>query len=258
MLDTAEVRKSDFFTSSNAVSPVPDSEYARVESYVEMLECMSRLTYQSIYVIDYWKKNFLYVSDNPLFLCGRTREEVLAKGYDFYFEVCEQSELAALVEINEAAFRFYNRLPVADRTAYSISYNFHIRDTVNGKSRLIHHKLSPMRLTPQGEMWLALCSVSLASDGSELQARIVCENSPKVWDYSFEGRRWKEGEEDVLTDIEKAIISYSNRGMTIGEIADRLCKAVDTVKGYRKVLFQKLDVTNISEAIACAKSRRML
>ena len=38
----------------------------------------------------------------------------------------------------------------------------------------------------------------------------------------------------------------------------RLCKAVDTVKGYRKVLFQKLDVTNISEAIACAKSRRML
>lgn len=98
MLDTAEVRKSDFFTSSNAVSPVPDSEYALVESYVEMLECMSRLTYQSIYVIDYWKKNFLYVSDNPLFLCGRTREEVLAKGYDFYFEVCEQSEMAALVE----------------------------------------------------------------------------------------------------------------------------------------------------------------
>ena len=70
MSDTAEVRKSDFFTSSNAVSPVPDSEYARVEPYVEMLECMSRLTYQSIYVIDYWKKNFLYVSDNPLFLCG--------------------------------------------------------------------------------------------------------------------------------------------------------------------------------------------
>ena len=138
MSDTAEVRKSDFFTSSNAVSPVPDSEYARVEPYVEMLECMSRLTYQSIYVIDYWKKNFLYVSDNPLFLCGRTRDEVLAKGYDFYFEVCEQSELAALVEINEAAFRFYNRLPVADRTAYSISYNFHIRDSVSGKSRLIH------------------------------------------------------------------------------------------------------------------------
>ena len=147
MSDTAEVRKSDFFTSSNAVSPVPDSEYARVEPYVEMLECMSRLTYQSIYVIDYWKKNFLYVSDNPLFLCGRTRDEVLAKGYDFYFEVCEQSELAALVEINEAAFRFYNRLPVADRTAYSISYNFHIRDTVSGKSRLIHHKVPPD--TPQ-------------------------------------------------------------------------------------------------------------
>ena len=111
MSDTAEVRKSEFFTSSNAVSSVPDSEYARVEPYVEILECMSRLTYQSIYVIDYWKKNFLYVSDNPLFLCGRTREEVLTKGYDFYFEVCDRSELAVLVEINEAAFRFYNRLP---------------------------------------------------------------------------------------------------------------------------------------------------
>ena len=31
----------------------------------------------SIYIIDYFRKNFLFVSDNPLFLCGHSADEVL-------------------------------------------------------------------------------------------------------------------------------------------------------------------------------------
>ncbi len=34
----------------------------------------------SIYVIDFNKKGFLYVSDNPLFLCGMSAEQVREMG----------------------------------------------------------------------------------------------------------------------------------------------------------------------------------
>lgn len=55
---------------------VADAHYDRVAPLIEATKTFAKATYQSIYIIDYFKKNFLYVSDNPLFLCGHTVEEV--------------------------------------------------------------------------------------------------------------------------------------------------------------------------------------
>lgn len=63
------VRKDDFFIEENKILFVPDEDYAGMELYIQFLEAVSRITYKSTYVIDYFKKNFLYVSKNSLFLC---------------------------------------------------------------------------------------------------------------------------------------------------------------------------------------------
>lgn len=60
-----------------------------------------------LYVIDYNRKNFLYVSSNPFFLCGHSPEEVQQKGYAFYFEVVPSDEISRHMEINGGGFRFY-------------------------------------------------------------------------------------------------------------------------------------------------------
>ena len=97
---------SGLLAGNETLAKVSDVEYSKVQSYFEMLEAVSavsRLTYQSIYVMDYCKMNFLYVSDNPIFLCGRTREEVMAMGFDFLLEQCKPEEVHALIEINRAS-----------------------------------------------------------------------------------------------------------------------------------------------------------
>ncbi len=45
----------------------------------------------------------------------------------------------------------------------SIEYNFHIR-TSERHSHLIHHKLTPVMLSEKGDIWLALCIVSLSPE----------------------------------------------------------------------------------------------
>ena len=45
-----------------------------------MVEAFARVTYQSVYLIDYYRQEILYVSDNPLFLCGHTAKEVKELG----------------------------------------------------------------------------------------------------------------------------------------------------------------------------------
>ena len=55
------------------------------QHYLEAIKAFARLSYESIYVIDYKDMSFEYVSDNPLFLSGYSAAEVLQLGYEFYF-----------------------------------------------------------------------------------------------------------------------------------------------------------------------------
>lgn len=44
----------------------------------------------------------------------------------------------------------------------------------------------------------------------------------------------------------------------MNDIADYLCVAIDTVKFYKRKLFQKLNVKNIAEAISFATNYKLL
>jgi len=59
-----------FFSSRNTVRKVSEADTHQLSNYLEAIAAFARTTYKSIYVIDYEKKGFEYVSDNPLFLCG--------------------------------------------------------------------------------------------------------------------------------------------------------------------------------------------
>lgn len=117
-------KKDEFFIRENEILFVPDEYYAPMQLYVQFLDAFSRTTYKSIYVIDYYKKNFLYVSDNPLFLCGMSANEVREMGYEFYIRQVPESDLPLLLEINRAGFLFAQNVPTENRLEYTLSYDF--------------------------------------------------------------------------------------------------------------------------------------
>jgi len=69
-----KIRKSsmaqidEFFFDTNRVEGITEADYERAQPYIEAAQAFAQSTYQGIYIIDYFRKNFLYVSDNPLFL----------------------------------------------------------------------------------------------------------------------------------------------------------------------------------------------
>jgi hypothetical protein len=62
---------NDFFNSKNLIQDCEHLDYDSLAPLIEVADTFARSTYQSIYVIDYYLRNFLYVSPNPLFLCGK-------------------------------------------------------------------------------------------------------------------------------------------------------------------------------------------
>ncbi|WP_415329002.1 response regulator transcription factor [Chryseobacterium sp. MMS23-Vi53] len=238
---------NSFFDSRNTVEPSPDSADETL-SYLEPIKSFARATYTSIYVIDYEKQGFEFVSDNALFLCGNTPDEVLQMGYAFYFKHVPENDLQMLLKINTAGFDFYEKIPFAERKEYSISYDFHIKNQ-EGRMILINHKLTPMFLTKQGKIWKAICIVSLSSGKEAGNVKIYKKGENKVYNYDLKADAWKVSEQVSLSKREKEILQLSTRGLTINEIADTIFVSPDTVKFHRRKLFDKLEVTNISEAI---------
>lgn len=246
----------EFFIPDNEVRLPEELDYSRVDEYIRSAEAFSRSSYQSVYIIDYFRQNFLFVSPNPMFLCGLSSERVKELGYRFYLGYVPEDEQPLLLTLNKAGFAFYNDIPTDERKDWYISYDFHILN--KGKKILINHKLTPLALTSDGRIWLALCVVSAAThtDAGHIEMHRV--GSSEYFEYSTISHRWIKKQMPSLTDGEKSVLTLSIQGYTMSEIADRICLSPDTIKKYRQRIFEKLDVRNISEAIVAATNSKLL
>lgn len=227
------------------------------QHYLEAVKAFARLSYESIYVIDYKGMSFEYVSENPLFLCGYSAAEVLQLGYEFYFRQVPPRDLELLTQLNEAGFDFYGQLPVEERTLYSITYDFHLLHK-NGKEILINHKLTPLFLTPEGKMWKSMCVVSLSRHQAAGNVRIYKQGSNEVWELLNGRKIWQKLVKPSLTERELEVLRLHAQGFSIDQIAEKLFVAPDTVKYYRRRIFERLEVSNVMDALSFAVGSKLI
>lgn len=239
----------DFFKPIELNSPPTSKDYSNVELLARAADAFSRATNDCVYIIDYYKRGFLYVSDNPLFLCGETPKCVLNAGYLFYLTHVPTEDLELLLQINQAGFEFYNKIPIEDRLKYSISYDFHLIHA-NKRPVLVNHHLTPLLLDDQSNIWLALCVVTLSSSNSSGSIQISKKGSSETFEYDLSARTWKVRKRLRLTIKEKEILELSMKGLTMKEIAENLGIKIITVKFHRKNILQKFNVKNMSEAVS--------
>jgi DNA-binding CsgD family transcriptional regulator len=243
--------------SRSKLSSLKEEDRAVQNNYLTAVMAFARLSYESVYVIDYEKMSFEYVSENPLFLCGYTPEEVIAMGYDFYFRQVPEADLELLHVLNEAGFDFFERIPVSEKWSYSISYDFHLRHE-HGKQILVNHKLTPLLLTQSGKMWKAMCIVSVSHHQYRGNVVIHKQRSDECWKLDIQTKTWQKFLKPKLTERETEVLRLYARGLTINQIAEKLFVAPDTVKYYRRKIFEAFEVNSIVAALAYAVNNKII
>ncbi|RZJ83309.1 MAG: response regulator transcription factor [Chryseobacterium sp.] len=223
----------------------------------EILDAFSRTTYSSVYVIDCEKQVFDYVSENPLFLCGLKADEVKELGGAFYARYVPKEDLDLLLKINKKGFDFFKEVPINERVSYTISYDFQLKPD-NKRAMLVNHKITPFCLTQSGDIWKAICVVSLSAEKSSGNIKISKQGDKKILQYHLKEDRWTTVENINLSDRELEIIQLSVRGFTINEIASETFVSPETIKFHRKKIFNKMGVTNMVEASFYAVNNKLL
>ncbi|MCW8311215.1 LuxR C-terminal-related transcriptional regulator [Sphingobacterium sp. InxBP1] len=248
---------NDLFSPKNTVTQLSLKDLEQANHYIELVKAFARVTNNSIYIIDYQLKSFEFVSDNPLFLAGLSPGKVMEMGYSFYQKYVPLTDFEMLININNAGFSFYETIPLEERKLYVISYDFQIQDA-SKKYILINHKLTPFFLTEEGKIWKAMCIVSLSSKISSGNVTIEKLHSDLIWHLDLSTNKWVAHTRVNLTQREIEILRYYHRGLSIHETSKKIFISIDTVKFHRRKLFEKLGVSNMSEALAFALNNRLL
>ena len=237
----------------NLVDNVNEELYKNIDAIINTTRAISRALCQCVYLIDFHKNGILYVSDNPLFLCGHTTDDFKNNGYSILDQHISEEERTRLLEINNQCFPFFeNNIPQKDKSKCYFTYDFHL--TLKGKKKvLINHKLTPILLTGDGKIWIAMCIVSLSSRTTSRDLEIHIEGMPQYWKYNLKKHKWEKVEMIQLKEEEKLVLQLSSQGYTMSDIAGIMCKSIDTIKSYKRALFNKIGTKNLIGALNYAR-----
>lgn len=247
---------SDFFEPIKETIYIGSDSYARVESHLNALKAVSKLVDLSFYVIDYYKKNFFYVSSNPLFLSGYSREEVIRMGYDFYGVCVPEEDLELLFELNEAGFKFFYNLPKDRRLHATISYDFRLKHKNLDSLIMINHKLAPLLLRDDGNIWMAICLVTLSTRQTPGDVHIIMKDDQTRYDFNRAKQGFEERETEKLSKKENEILKLIAMGNCTKDISDKCNISTSTLKNHKTKILKKLNVNTIAEAVFLFASRR--
>ncbi len=249
---------SNFFDPIQQTKYIGSENYRKVAYYLEALQALSKLYDLSFYIVDYYKKSFYYVSPNPLFLSGYTQEEVLNLGFDFFPLCVPPGDLELLYVLNEAGFDFFYKLPVNRRDKAMISYDFRLKHKDNGSLIMINHKLSPLVLTDEGNIWMAICLVTLSARKEPGDVHIIMQDDNKRYNLNAEEKIFEPAKYKKLTGREKEILKYIAIGNNTHSIAGKLGIAESTVKNHKTNIFQKLNAGSSAEAVFYAINHSLI
>ncbi|GHT35869.1 helix-turn-helix transcriptional regulator [Bacteroidia bacterium] len=231
------------------VPPLVDlPEYESIHLQIDMCDILSRVNNQSIYIIDYMHQAFLHVSPHPLFLCGYSADEVKAMGYSFYEKVISPDDLQMMENVNKLGWELFYNISTELRKLSCISYDFFLHYKNNNKV-LVNHKLTPLRMTKDGNIWLGLCIVNYSSHKTSGNVIYALEGNKQYYTYDFKKKQLVRYSPGKPTKREKEVLRLAMRGYNETEISERLNISVHTVKKHRQNTERKLGVNNLTNAV---------
>lgn len=225
-------------------------DYKQLSGIKPLLDAMSSILPHDFYVVDYYKKQFFYIStkaDSPL-LGEHTINEVLQAGYEIYAETMSEERIKELEQINNMAFSYFYQLSAKKRHALSIAHNLVLKGNF-GEEVALRVQGKPFLFTPDNNIWMILFTFRPTGKTDMKSFIIQDKQTNQRHIFSTEHKTIRPLPKLTLSDREKFIAYETARGTLEKQLSQQLGITIDTIHYYKKRLMQKTFTTNIREAI---------
>lgn len=225
-------------------------DYKQLSGIKPLLDAMSSILPHDFYIVDYYKKQFFYMStkpDSPL-LGGHSINDILKMGYEIYAEIMSEERIKDLEQINDMAFSYFYQLSAKKRHSLSIAHNLVLKNDT-GEHVAFRVQGKPFLFTPDNNVWMILFTFRPTSAIDMKNFIIHDKQSNKQYILSTEQKTIKPLPQLVLSEREKFIAFETSRGTLEKQLSQQLGITIDTIHYYKKRIMQKTSTTNIREAI---------
>lgn len=226
------------------------STFDSIAHYIAMAQAVARMTFAQVYLWDNVNRKFLYFASNKTLLGGRSAQYIMSAGMDELVEMIPPEDLEHLRNVAASFEANYHRIPQEWRSEVVVYLNFYIgrgKDAV-----LVSHKISWLEIDENGRPGIIFGIATPSVHRKERHVFVKIEG-PDIWRYfNPETKQWEDTHRIRVTGEERQMLRLSQSGHSSTDIARLMHKSTHTINFYRKSMFEKLGVTNISEAIAHA------
>ncbi|MBR1538206.1 MAG: helix-turn-helix transcriptional regulator [Bacteroidales bacterium] len=239
---------------SNTKARAEDEDYGRVDDVLSSIKAYAQICNSSCFVVDFIRHELVFRTDRLLYIDESSVLDVQHYCPVPYWSLIPKKELQRVIDAYDNYLKFASALPPAECRDHIYVLNFHI--VLKNRKFMITQKFVPLLLDAQGGIWMGLFSVTPSSLIGSGHSAIFYGN--KRWDYDNDKQVFLMYEPLSLTFMEKAVLLRASKGMSNQQIADDLCRSVNTVKSHKQKIFSKLGVKSISEAIAYANNNHLM
>lgn len=241
----------EFFKTISKPNSPYDCNNLQTSLIERTADAFARNTNQYIYISNAQSPEFFYKSGKFERLLGLTAEKVKEMGFRFYLDFVPEEEHRILyTTFKEGQIFLLNQLP-AERTEYNISCDIHV---LNGRKKLlVHQTATPILLGRDGMPLFSLCIMKHSVMHEIGNITVKRKGHRAFYKYDMDKGEWIKDSGIILNETERGILTLSAQGHKMEDIANKLCKSLDTIKSAKRRLFLKMNVSNLQEAVAYAE-----
>jgi Response regulator containing a CheY-like receiver domain and an HTH DNA-binding domain len=235
--------KTDDYFEGIPISNIPIDEERIIKSYSDLSNMLS----EALFVLDFQKRNFLFVPRHNLFLCGCTPEKVKKDGYDFFNFMLHPDDLQLWKSIHVVILKSLHKkkLP-AEKIINFFECTFRIRNFLSEEGEKTDYLMVYLKIKPEIQNGIPLYGICLLSVSvvPEPQSMLVYYDNHDYSVYSLKSRKWIFCEYKQLSKREKQILVWSQAGLTNKEMAEKLHLSTKVIEKIKTLLFEEQDLVN--------------
>jgi len=219
--------------------------------YADLADIIS----EGLIVLDFQRKNFLYVSDHDLFLCGHSQKRAKELGYEFFGEVLHPTDLLVWQRIHVAILKnLYGNVQSRERINH-FACTLRFKCSFSKAPLMIYLKLKPQWRNEIPHLGICLLSASVIPTSDDLCVYYEDGHSAA---YSFVTGKWNLQSVISLNKREEQILVLAQQGLSNRKIAGRLFVSAKTVENMNTSIFLKLGVQSMAQALQYVANRRLI
>ena len=217
-----------------------------IDSMIKGVDCFTKLTNATCFVIDFDMHKLIYRSKKMLYLDDISISDRQRECENPYWAHVTEETLDNLLQIRNKYPHVGRNIDIDDYSTHVCTIDYPI--IIKKHEFFINQKFTPLVMRSDGITKIGLFIIG-PSTCDHMESFIITHSQIR-YRFDFKAGIYKTFDLDrTLSTMEKVILLHVQKGLTIEEIADNLNLSVSTIKTHRIRIFKKLQVSTMPEAL---------